>query len=196
MKKISIAVIGGSLRPQSYTMKALNIIVQELQRHPHVVIEMIDPRDLPLSLALPGSPSQASFEESLKKRVSSAMGFILATPEYHGSCSSIIKLIIENFGYPSVLEGKPVALVGVADGQIGAVKALEHLQSTCIHIGALVLPGAVSIAHVQNLFNAHGHCLDKDIEKRLRGLANHLIQYVGKHISPHAAFEETVRGKE
>ena len=33
---------------------------------------------------------------------------VLATPEYHGSFSSVMKLMIENLGFPSVLEGKSV----------------------------------------------------------------------------------------
>ncbi len=32
-----------------------------------------------------------------------------------------MKLVIENLGHPSVLSGKPVALLGVASGAIGAV---------------------------------------------------------------------------
>ena len=36
---------------------------------------------------------------------------VLATPEYHGSFSSVMKLVIENLGFPSALQGKPVALM-------------------------------------------------------------------------------------
>ena len=52
-------------------------------------------------------------------------GVVLATPEYHGSFSSVMKLMIENLGFPSVLAGKSVALLGVAGGSIGAIKSLE-----------------------------------------------------------------------
>ena len=37
-----------------------------------------------------------------------------------------MKLVIENLGFPSVLAGKPVALLGMAAGAIGAIKSLEH----------------------------------------------------------------------
>lgn len=40
----------------------------------------------------------------------------------------MIKLVIENLGFPSPLAAKPVALLGVAAGQIGAIKSLESLQ--------------------------------------------------------------------
>ncbi|MFQ5802331.1 MAG: hypothetical protein ACE5JQ_05465 [Candidatus Methylomirabilales bacterium] len=43
----------------------------------------------------------------------------------------MIKLVIKNMGFPSVLVGNPVALLRVAAGAIGVIKALEHLRSVC-----------------------------------------------------------------
>jgi NAD(P)H-dependent FMN reductase len=37
----------------------------------------------------------------LKEKVAAAI--VLATPEYHGSFSSVLKLVIENLGFPSAL---------------------------------------------------------------------------------------------
>src|SRR6266478_2270358 len=69
-----------------------------------------------------------------------------------------------SLAFPSVLAGKPVALVGVAAGRIGAIKALEQLKSVCAHIGAIVVPGAVSVAGVQQVFNDQGRCTDADVD--------------------------------
>ena len=103
------------------------------------------------------------------------------------------KLIIENLGFPSVLATKPVALVGVAAGQIGAIKALEHLRSVLSHIGAIVLPGPVSVARVQTVFDEAGRCLDEETEKRIRGVATNLIDYIHGNICPRVALEQLVR---
>ncbi len=119
---------------------------------------------------------------------------VLATPEYHGSYSSVIKLVIENLGFPSVMAGKPVALLGVAAGVIGAIKALEHLRSVCSHIGAIVLPGPVSVAGVEKVFDAEGRCLDPATEKRIRSVATNLIDYIHANICPRMALEAMVRG--
>ena len=96
-------------------------------------------------------------------------------------------------GFPSVVSGKPVALLGVAAGQLGAIKALEHLRSVCSHIGAIVLPGSVSVAGVQRLFDDEGRCLDEAIEKRIRGVATNLLDYIGNNICPRIALEEMAR---
>ena len=102
-------------------------------------------------------------------------------------------MVIENLGFPSTLAAKPVALLGVAAGQIGAIKALEHLRSVLSHVGAIVLPGPVSIANVQAVFDKEGNCLDDKIEKRLRGSATGLMDYIRGSICPKIALEAMVR---
>ncbi len=103
--------------------------------------------------------------------------------------------MIENLGFPSVLSGKPVALLGVAAGQIGAIKSLEQLRSICSHIGAIVLPGPVSVPNVQKVFDEEGTCLDKSVEKRIRGLSSDLMNYINNNICPGHALEAMVRQK-
>jgi len=118
---------------------------------------------------------------------------VFSTPEYHGSYASAAKLIIENLRFPSVLAGKPVALVGVAAGQIGAIKALEHLRSVLSHVGAIVLPGPVSIAGVRTVFDDDERCLNEAIEKMVRGVATNLIEYIRGSVCPRLALEEMMR---
>jgi chromate reductase, NAD(P)H dehydrogenase (quinone) len=63
--------------------------------------------------------------------------------------------MIENMGFPSALRGKPVGLIGVAAGRIGAIKSLEALKGCISHVGGIVIPaGAVSIAGVQGAFES------------------------------------------
>lgn len=191
-KNISIVAVIGSVRPGSMTAKALALVADEMKKYTNVSLEIIDPAEI--RLVTPGEKTNPSVDQ-LQQDVSKATGIILATPEYHGSYSSTIKLVIDNLGFPSALAGKPVALLGVASGQIGAIKALEHLRSVCSHVGSIVLPGSVSVASVHALFDDQGRCRDERVEKRIRALATSLIEYIQKHICPHAALEETVREK-
>ena len=186
---IRLAAIGGSVRPDNYTGRALALVVDEARQRPNVAVEVFDPADL--ELAEPGSSSPDG--ERLRAAFEAATGVLLATPEYHGSYSSVIKRVIENLGFPSVLSGKPVALLGVAAGRLGAIKSLEHLRSVCSHVGALVLPGPVSVAGVQGQFDDHGNCLDPKVEQQIRGVATRLIDYIEKSICPAAALEAMAR---
>jgi len=190
---IRIAAILGSVRPGNYTSKALALVADEIRRREDINLEIVDPAEL--SLPAPGLPDDTPDAGRLREAVRNATGVIFATPEYHGSFSSVIKLVIENLGFPNVLAGKPVALLGVAAGQIGAIKSLEALGSVCAHVGAIVLPGPVSVANVRQVFDEEGRCLDARIEKRIRSVATNLIDYIHGAICPRIALEAMVRGE-
>ena len=186
-----IVAIQGTVRPGNFTAKALGLVADELRKHGDVGVELVDPSTL--NLPFPGMDGGGQGVKLLQEKVSAATGVILSTPEYHGSFSSVLKLVIENLGFPSILAGKPVALLGVAAGQIGAIKALEQLRSVCSHVGAIVLPGPVSVAGVQQLFDEQGRCLDQATEERIRGVATKLLDYIKGYICPRVALEEMVR---
>jgi FMN reductase len=187
---IKIATILGTVRPGNYTSKALQLVQDELKNSG---VEMIKIDPSKLSLSFPGINMDSSDGEWLRETVSEAIGVIMATPEYHGSFTSVLKLIIENLGFPSVLAAKPVAMLGVAGGRIGAIKSLEHLRSVCSHIGAIVLPGPVSVANIRSVFDEQGNCIDEKMEKTIRGLAHSLLDYIHSNLCPRTALEEMVR---
>ena len=188
-RPIRIVAAAGSVRPGNFTGKALALVADEIARSHDATVDVVDLDSV--QLALPGQTAPDA--KAVQGRFAGATGIVLATPEYHGSYSSVIKLLIDNLGFPSVLSGKPIALLGVAAGQIGAIKALEHLRSVCSHVGGIVLPGPVSVAGVQKLFDDDGNCLDESIEKRIRGLTTNLLDYIRGSICPRVALEEAVR---
>ncbi len=190
-QQISIVVVNGSTRPGNYTSKASALVVDELGRDPQVRVELIDPAEL--DLPFPGTRPDAAGTRRLQDKVRAAAGVVLATPEYHGSFSSVMKLVIENLGFPSVLAGKPVALLGVAAGTIGAIKSLEQLRGVCAHVGALALPLPISIANVHKAFDADGRCLDPLVEKLVRGVAGNLMNYLRRSVCPAIQLERLLR---
>jgi NAD(P)H-dependent FMN reductase len=190
-RKIRIAVVSGSARRNNLTEQALALVQNELSQMDGVEVIKILPRKL--NLAIPGSDMDGSDRFQLQEKLKSADGVILATPEYHGSFSSLMKLTIENMGFPSALKGKPVGLLGVAAGSIGAVKALEHLRSVCSHVGALVLPGSVSIARVRDVFDQTGKILDPKVEKDIRQVASRMVEYIIQTSCLGRSFEEKIR---
>jgi NAD(P)H-dependent FMN reductase len=155
---------------------ALALAVNELQNTGDVTVDLIDPGTM--DLPFPGEEQHSEVTLHLQQRVAQVDAVLIATPGYHGSFSSVTKLVIENLGFPSVLKGKPVALLGTASGAAGAITALEHLRSVCSHVGAIVLPGEVSVARVHKAFDESGRCSDPAVEKAIRGVAQNLRDYV------------------
>ncbi len=187
----NIVSVSATSRPDNYTSMALSIVSDELTRR-DVTTTVFDARDL--SLSFPGHPPTDDAEK-LRSAVEGASGVVIATPEYHGSFSAMAKLVIENLGFPSVLAGKPVALVGVAAGRIGAIKSLEQLRGVCSHTGALVLPGSVSVAGVRAAFDEEGNCTDEGVEDALRGIAGGLLEFIENYVCPKYALEAMIRGE-
>lgn len=190
-REIKIAIVPGSMRPGSNTVNAVRLIEKELKERPNVDINLIDISGI--DFPFPGQKKESRELSEFKRILREADAVILATPEYHGSYSSLIKLSIENMDYPSLISGKPVALVGVASGSIGAVKSIEALRGVCAHVGSIVLPGPVSIANADKVFDDRGECMDIKIAERLIKLADNLINYTIRHVCPPSAFENMVR---
>jgi NAD(P)H-dependent FMN reductase len=189
---IKIATVCGSVRPGNYTAKALRLALDEFANHPDVEVTplFLDK----LALPLPGLPAkEPAAVERFRQSVKEATGVLLASPEYHGGISSPMKLAIDNLGFPSVLAGKPISLLGVAAGVIGAIKSLEQLRGICSHVGAVVLPLAVSVPRVQQVFDDEGNCRDANAEKFIRSAATNLIDYIRGAICPRITLEEMVR---
>jgi len=184
-----IVTISGSSQSPSFTRRALMVVDDELGKSSFGV-ETFDGAQLHLDF--PGRPLTGDGVR-LRAAVADAAGVVLATPEYHGGVSALIKLCVENLGYPSALSGKPVALLGVAAGRIGAIKSLEQLRGICGHVGALVVPNAVSIANVQQAFDRDGHVTDGAAEAALRGLATSLLTFMREYVCPKYVLEAAVR---
>lgn len=189
MKSPKIVAISGTSRPDNYTLRALRVVCAALTEQ-GADVTLFDGCELDLSF--PGRPATAD-ARALRAAVRAADGVLLATPEYHGSFAAMTKLVIENLGFPSDLAAKPVALLGVASGRIGAIKSLEHLRGVCAHVGALVLPQAISIAGVRNVFDDQDQVVDEGSAAALSGLATSLRTFIDDYVAPKAVLESMVR---
>ena len=186
---IRVVTLLGTPRAGNFTGKALQLVEDELGEQ-GARVDRFDPAGM--SLAAPGSPPTDD-AKAMQRAIGDASGLILSTPEYHGCFCSTLKLMIENLGFPSAMAGKPVGLLGVASGRIGAIKSLEQLRGVCSHVGAIVLPGPVSVAGVNRVFDAEGNCTDEAVEKQIRGLAHNLMDYLRQNVCPRMALEAMVR---
>ncbi|MEE9430724.1 MAG: NAD(P)H-dependent oxidoreductase [Melioribacteraceae bacterium] len=172
---MKIAVINGSVREKNYTGFALDLVIDELESN-NIEVISIDLRDF--SIPFPGLKIENDNSQKLRDLLATADAFVIGTPEYNGSFTAVLKNMIDNLGYPTPMKGKPIGLLGVASGKLGATKSLEHLRSVCSHIGGLVLPRVVSIAGIEKCFDAEGICNDEEVEKEIRVVAKNLIDFL------------------
>lgn len=177
MSSPKIVVMLGSLREGSFTAQAANIVIGVMELEYGATVTVLDPAELPLTF--PNSSDSEALQAQLMAVVGPADGVFLCTPEFNGSYSSTLKAMIDHLKYPDALEGKPMGLVGVAAGRIGAIKALEHLRGICGHLGAMVLAYPVSIAEVHTVFDGEGLCNDGDLQEQLEALGHRMMKHLG-----------------
>ena len=109
---VRVAAVIGSVREGNYTSKAVHLLADEFATsYSEVTFDIVDPRRL--HLPAPGLDEEGDAQQ-VRDILNPATAIVLATPEYHGSYSSVIKLVIENLGFPSGLSGKPVAISDTA----------------------------------------------------------------------------------
>jgi chromate reductase, NAD(P)H dehydrogenase (quinone) len=171
----SVALINSSVQKKNYTGFTLSIVKDEILKQNHSVEDI---RLKEFTLPFPGEEINNDNSDELRHLLKSADAFIIGCPEYNGSFTAKLKLMIENSGFPSALKGKPIGLIGLASGILGATKSLEQLRTVCSHIGGFVLPRVVSIAQIENKFDDEGRCIDEQTEKEIRLTAQNMASYL------------------
>jgi NAD(P)H-dependent FMN reductase len=185
-ESIRIVAICGSLRPGSYTYKALQVALQGA-RELGAETQLIDLRDYNLVFCN-GSKDADAYPEAvslLRQDVGRAQGIILGTPEYHGGYSGVLKNALDLMGFAE-FEGKMIGLVGVSGGRIGATNSLASLRAVGRSLHAWVLPDEVSIPQAWQQFDEDGSLKSSDLSERLVELGRQLARFSFLHSSAQA----------
>lgn len=139
-----IAVIIGSIHEGRQTDKLATWAAKEVEKLADV--EILDLADYPMPLYAEGgspryNPDRRPLPEVQKwlDKVAEFDGYVLATPEYNRSMSSVLKNAIDYLDYQ--MEKKPVALV--AHGSTGGAQAVASLRIALPGAGAFTVPQAL-----------------------------------------------------
>jgi NAD(P)H-dependent FMN reductase len=179
--EVKILAVPGSLSAKSTTHLAVGIIA-EAARKAGAEVEVFDLRKNPLPI-YDGRSDESTYPANVhlfKKKMLEADGFILGSPEYHGSISGVLKNALDFIGARE-LEGKFVALVGTAGGALGATNTLNTLNIICRTLHAWPLPSMPSVPQSYMAFNPDGTLKDEKLQKRLEELGHNLVATIARH---------------
>lgn len=178
MDRLQILSIPGSLREGSLQRKLLAQLQELAPETMEIRIFPLD--DIPLfdeDLEAEGYPEPVQF---LRDEVQNADGIILATPEYNGAMSGVIKNAVDWASRKSLLANIPVTVISGSPGPLGATKGQESLRSVVSHIGMhLMTRPFVAIPRMNQIFD--GDTLsDEDTRKYLSQWLESFDQWVLK----------------
>ena len=180
MSQISIAVVVGSLRRDSFNRRLANAVVKLAP--PEFSFKQVKIDDLPL-YNQDDDANPAESVRRLKTDIKAARGLLFVTPEYNRSMPGVLKNAIDHASRPygqSVWGGKPAGVLGVSVGAIGTAVAQQHLRNTLAYLDVPTLgqPEAF-IQAKEGLFDAAGN-IGPDSRKFLQGWMDRYVAFVKK----------------
>ena len=182
--KIRIVGIPGSLREGSHTRQAVAHALEGAKQH-GVETELIDLRAFELPLC-DGRDDESTYPpgvEMLRKKLQGAHGFVIGTPEYHGSFTGVLKNALDLCGFDE-FEGKVVGLVAVSGGAFGGLTAMHSLRGICRSLHAWVIPEEAAVPRAGSSFGADGRVTDPKAVKRLHEVGAQVARFAYLRTSP------------
>lgn len=175
---VKIVGIAGSLRSNSASQKALQLAAQRIEAL-GAQVEILDTR----SLVLPFCNGEDDYPdypdvERLRQAFAEADGILLATPEYHGSVSGVLKNALDLMSFDH-LGGKVAGLISVLGGQANS-NALNDLRVIMRWVHAWVIPEHIAIGQAWKAFSPEGKLLDEKLGERFDRFAESLVESTRK----------------
>jgi FMN reductase len=179
---VKIVGIGGSLRADSYSQLALKLAAQRIEAL-GAEVEILDLREMQLPFCN-GEDDYPDYPdvEKLRNAVQQADGLILATPEYHGSVSGVIKNALDLMSFPQ-LSDKVTGLISVLGGQSNS-NALNDLRVIMRWVHAWVIPEQIAIGQAWKAFTEDGKIVDEKLSQRFDLFAQSLVENTQKLRKP------------
>jgi chromate reductase, NAD(P)H dehydrogenase (quinone) len=170
--------ISGSLRRDSHNTRLLMLAGRLLP--PGAQLELYDGlKAIPPYDADDDDPAPAAVAD-FRAAIEGADAILIATPEYNGSISGVLKNALDWASRPareSVLRNKPVAVMGATTGMFGAVWAQAETRKVLATIGARVIDREVPVARAQYAWE-RGDRLAPELEAEIGGVLAELVAEV------------------
>ena len=178
---VSVVGIGGSLRTDSQSERALRIALDGAERA-GAKTTVISGADLVLPFYDPAEPQRNRAAYRLVEELRNADGVVLVSPGYHGTISGLVKNALDYVedlrdDTRPYLDGRAVGCVATARGWQAAVTTLTSLRSIVHALRGWPTPlgAAVNSAHV--LFGPDGDCSDEQVAANLRTIGLQVVEF-------------------
>lgn len=177
---VNILAFAGSTRHASFNQQLLDIAVAGALAA-GAQVTAINLRDYPLPIynqdleATEGIPENAL---ALKQLMMTHQGLLIASPEYNGFPSALLKNTLDWISRPQAsdvqplvaFQGKVAALMAASPGGGGGTRGLVCLRMLMQNLGVLALPQQITVPAAMKAFDAQGQLIDAHAQTAALGL--------------------------
>lgn len=177
----TVAVIVGSLRKESFSLKIANALARIAP--PALKLEIVTLHGLSFynqDLEANAPSDWIAFRE----RVQACDAVLFVTPEYNRSTSGVLKNAIDVGSRPpgkSSFNGKPTGIISSSPGAIGGMGAAMHLKSILPGIsGPILQQPEIYLNGIGDAFDDKGNLVKEAVEKVLKQYVDAFAAWVDK----------------
>jgi azobenzene reductase len=174
---MKIIIITGSNRHNSTSTLMARFVGERLRSGGHCV-DLWDLFTKPLPFYDPEEEIEPESVVQLARAVTEADAIVLATPEYHGSLSGVLKNALDYLGEDQ-FDSKMVLCISSAGGAVG-VSSLQHLQTIVRNVHGVNCPEWISIGGDQRRFDDQGEPVHPPLRARVDRVLNTFVKLAEK----------------
>jgi NAD(P)H-dependent FMN reductase len=179
MSGLSIAVLLGSVRRDRMGSRASRLVLRELERRGHGVIQ-VDPLELQLPLLdrmYKEHPKGEAPEplERLAEKYRRADGFLVVSGEYNHGIPPALKNLLDHF-----LEEyfwRPSGIVCYSAGGFGGVRAAMQLRMTLAELGMSSVPSLLPIPRIAQAIDEEGFAIEPQVDRSANRFLDEFLWY-------------------
>jgi NAD(P)H-dependent FMN reductase len=168
---VFLPIILGTARQGRLSEHAARFVFEEVSKRPDMTTELIDIRNLRLSIEDAG---EAIKDAQFSATVSRADGLILVVPEYNHSFPGLLKHVLDSNLKEYI--HKAAGVCGVSAGPFGGVRMIQSLVPVLRELGLVTIFWDVYFGTAGKLFDsATGNITDPAYAGRLKKFVDELI---------------------
>ncbi|MEU5693549.1 NAD(P)H-dependent oxidoreductase [Actinosynnema sp. NPDC020468] len=182
---VTVVGIGGSLRANSSSERALRIALSGAAEAGAKIIEVPGP-ELVLPFYDPSVADRPANALALTEALRRADGVVLVSPGYHGTVSGLVKNALDYVedlrgDERPYLHGRAVGCISVAMGWQASVTTLTALRSIVHALRGWPTPLGASVNSREVEFDLEGGCSDAGVAESLRTIGRQVAEFAATH---------------
>lgn len=179
-----ILAFAGSARLESFNKKLVKIAA-ECAKAAGAEVTFVDLRDYPIPLYDGDLEDEHGVPENartLRKLVQAHKGLIIASPEYNGTVTPLLKNTLDWISRPDgelmskeAYKDKVALVVAASIGAFGGIRGLPMARQLLNHLGVLVIPAQLCLPNASSAFDGRGGLVNPDQHRQLATMVEHLV---------------------